>query len=487
VAGRKRGYLAAMPYRSRVSVVSADVNPRALLQRAKHLYVCSSQLGFEGLLAGVPVTCFGQAFYAGWGLTDDRQRSERRTRRLTLEQLVAGALLLYPRYRHPLTFERGEAEPVVEHLALQRRVFAENRRQFVCFDMSYWKRPFVRRYLSAPGHPVRFARSIRDMENERDAARLTAVVWASRKTPELERWTAAHGIPLWHMEDGFLRSTGLGSDLTAPGSLVLDPEGIYYDPSRPSRLERLLSEASFSEEELNRAARLRQQIVSTRISKYNLPGAATLRISAQPGQRVLFVPGQVADDASVRLGTQMVTDNLGLLRAVRREHPNAYIVYKPHPDVQSGNRQGALYDIIDPPWDLLLGQAPIATCLDAVDEVHTMTSLVGFEALLRGIPVVTYGQPFYGGWGLTRDHAPLTRRTRRLSLDELVAGTLLRYPRYVSWSARCFCSAEDKVEELARSSRRAPRWARLPRLAIKLTSLWRSGVEWWHGRELGRG
>jgi capsular polysaccharide export protein len=134
-----------------------------------------------------------------------------------------------------------------------------------------------------------------------------------------------------------------------------------------------------------------------------------------------------------------------------------------------------------------VGQVPVATCLAAVDEVHTMTSLVGFEALLRGLPVVTYGQPFYAGWGLTRDHAPLPRRTRRLSLDELVAGTLLHYPRYVSWSAGCFCSAEDKALELAAASQKRARFARLPRPVIKLSSLAGSLREWWRGREEARG
>ncbi len=488
VAGKKRGYLAQLAPRPRVRVVSADVSPQALLARTRHLYVVSSQLGFEGLLAGVPVTCFGQAFYSGWGLTDDRQRSERRTRRATLPELVAAALLVYPRYRHPLTRERCEAEVVLEHLALQRRIFAENSRKFVCFDMSYWKRPFVRRYLSAPGSSVRFARSVDDLSGAGDLGELTAVVWASRKTPALERWAAAHGVPLWHMEDGFLRSAGLGSDLTAPGSLVLDPDGIYYDPSRPSRLEQLLEHSELTTEEVERAARLRARIVAARVSKYNLPGSA-LVIAPRPGQRVLFVPGQVADDASVRLGAGVVSDNAGLLAAVRRAHPDAYIIYKPHPDVQAGNREGAVPEGGQPLWDLQVGQVPIASCLDVADEVHTMTSLVGFEALLRGLRVVTYGQPFYAGWGLTIDRAPIPRRTRRLSLDELVAGALLRYPRYVSWQARCFCEAEDKVQELERAAakRGLSSRVRLPRLAIKLGSLWRSGVEWWHGRELSRG
>jgi capsular polysaccharide export protein len=247
----------------------------------------------------------------------------------------------------------------------------------------------------------------------------------------------------------------------------------------------LLQEADFSEAELQRAARLRQLIIDSKISKYNLPATEELKLRPRAGQRVLLVPGQVADDASVRLGTQSVGDNLSLLRAVRASNPDAYVVYKPHPDVLSGNRSGQLHDVSDPPWDLVVGQVPVAACLAAVHEVHTMTSLVGFEALLRGIPVTTYGQPFYAGWGLTRDDAPLARRTRRLTLDELVAGSLLRYPRYVSWTGRCFCSAEDKVLELSRSQTGRSRLPRRPRLLIKLSSLMASGVEWWRSREDG--
>jgi capsular polysaccharide export protein len=487
VAGKKRGYLAGRSFSPRVTLLASDVNPQALLRRTKHLYVTSSQLGFEGLLAGVAVTCFGQAFYSGWGLTDDRQVCARRSRRLTLDQLVAGALLLYPRYRHPISHQACDAEQVIEHLALQRRMFAENRRSFVCLGMSYWKRPYVRRYLRAPGNEVRFVRSSKEVPEMSGSPKPTLVVWASRRTPELSGWAAERGFPLWNMEDGFLRSVGLGSDLTAPGSLVLDPQGIYYDPSQPSRLEVLLQKGEFSGRDLARAKRLRELMLSSKISKYNLPAAEPLQIRARPGQKVVLVPGQVADDASVRLGTQGVGDNLSLLRAVRSAEPDAYIVYKPHPDVLSGNRSGSLSHVDAPPWDQLVGQVPVATCLASVDAVHTMTSLVGFEALLRGLPVVTYGQPFYAGWGLTLDRAPIARRTRRLTIDELVAGTLLHYPRYVSWSASCFCSAEDKALELAAAGRQQGRFARLPRPVIKLSSLAGSLREWLRSREGANG
>jgi capsular polysaccharide export protein len=77
-----------------------------------------------------------------------------------------------------------------------------------------------------------------------------------------------------------------------------------------------------------------------------------------------------------------------------------------------------------------------------------MTSLVGFEALLRGLRVVVYGQPFYASWGLTEDRAPLPRRTRALTLDELVAGALIRYPRYLHPETGAFTTPETILARL---------------------------------------
>jgi capsular polysaccharide export protein len=117
--------------------------------------------------------------------------------------------------------------------------------------------------------------------------------------------------------------------------------------------------------------------------------------------------------------------------------------------VVSGNRAAGAVRPDPAHYDQRVDDASIAACLDAADEVHTMTSLVGFEALLRGKRVVTYGLPFYAGWGLTADRHKLTRRNRRLTLDELVAGVLLRYPRYVSDASGEFTTAEAAVERLA--------------------------------------
>ena len=54
-----------------------------------------------------------------------------------------------------------------------------------------------------------------------------------------EAYAARRGLRCISLEDGFLRSRGLGADLVPPLALVADRAGIYYDPSRPSDIERL--------------------------------------------------------------------------------------------------------------------------------------------------------------------------------------------------------------------------------------------------------
>jgi capsular polysaccharide export protein len=458
ISGKKRGHLTDLAARGRVRLLTEPCNPAALLDEVDRVYVMTSLLGFEALMADKPVTCFGVPFYAGWGLTDDRGSIPgRRGRPRSLEELFAAAYLLYARYVDPETGERCEAERVIEHLALQRRVGERNAKTMVCVGFSAWKRGFVSSFVRGPGNRVRFAKSARDAERklDEDAALLA---WGTKDDASLQRLSKRRGVPLWRMEDGFLRSVGLGSDLFAPASLVVDRQGIYYDPTRPSELERTLSEARFTDEELTRAKALRERIVATGISKYNV--GVKRRVGPPPDDErdVVLVVGQVEDDASIQLGCLDVRRNEDLLRATRLARPHAYVLYKPHPDVVSGNRADSLaLQTAERLCDEVVVDASLADCLAVADEVHTMTSLVGFEALLRDKHVEVYGQPFYAGWGLTKDRHPHPRRTRRLTLDELVAGALLRYPRYVHPVTGRYTTPE-RVVELLRSAPRPSAW-----------------------------
>jgi capsular polysaccharide export protein len=178
---------------------------------------------------------------------------------------------------------------------------------------------------------------------------------------------------------------------------------------------------------------------------------------------VILIPGQVEDDASIIYGG-MGMSTLKLLEEVRANNPEAYILYKPHPDVLSGNRAG-LKDkkIISTYVDEVVEDVSIDSCFEVCDEVHTITSTVGYEALLREKKVYTYGLPFYAGWGVTIDKFSCERRMKKLDLYSLVAGAVILYPRYISPKTNTLCEAEVALDEMLALQNRyfSSRWYRM--------------------------
>ncbi len=283
------------------------------------------------------------------------------------------------------------------------------------------------------------------------------VVWGGTSLPD----HLAARLTILRLEDGFLRSVGLGADLIRPLSWVIDGRGIYYDATRPSDLEHLLAHGSFDAPLLRRAALLRERIVAERLTKYNVGAAGWRRPCA--ARQVILVPGQVESDASLAYGAPGIRTNIALLKAVRAANPDAHVIYKPHPDVIARLRARGTSEHEALSWcDEVISDAAMGDLLLAVDEVHVLTSLAGFEALLRKKPVTCYGQPFYAGWGLTSDVLPIPRRGRQLTLDELVAGVLIEYPVYLSRNSDRLISPEQALDELlawrARVGTAVPWW-----------------------------
>ncbi|MFT3928196.1 MAG: hypothetical protein QM778_37050 [Myxococcales bacterium] len=330
---------------------------------------------------------------------------------------------------------------------------AHGGRKLFCFGFHPWKRGYVRRYLAHEGN-ARFARTALEASLKGFDADSRIVVWGSGESEDVRDLAARYDVPIWRMEDGFLRSVGLGAERYTPASLVLDRTGIYYNPQTTSDLEKLLADGIFGSADLERARLLREGIVRLALSKYNV-GDRTASLPTVPeGRTAILVPGQVQDDASIRLGCIDLRTNLDLLKATRERRPDAFIIFKPHPDVVSGNRRGAVSAEDARRYaDVVVEDAPLPACLGLVQEVHTLTSLVGFEALMRGLRVNAYGLPFYAGWGLTEDRHAHSGRTRRLTLDELVCATLIRYPLYLDPNTLRPSSPEQVVEDLAQAVR----------------------------------
>ena len=437
VLGLRQGHYGPADASDRVTLLAANVSPWRLLEGAIAVYVGSSQLGFEAILAGHRPHVFGQPFYAGWGLSEDEAGFPRRRRKLTKVQLFAGAMLLAPTWYDPCRDRLASFEEVVDQLEAELRPFREDARGHVAVGMRLWKRQTLQRFFGRT-RPLRFT----------DDPALAAAL-AGREGRGVIAWgtTAPEGfaLPVRRIEDGFLRSRGLGASLVPPLSLVADDLGLYYDPTRESRLDRLIAAPVIAGGEA-RAARLVEKILAGGLSKYNLgQGLPDL----PEGHRIL-VPGQVEDDASIRLGAPGVRTNLDLLRHVRAENPEAVILYKPHPDVEAGLRPGRIAeaDLVGL-TDAVLPRSNPAALLDHVQEVWTMTSLLGFEALLRGVPVTCLGLPFYAGWGLTRDALPTPPwRRGRPGLMALTHAALIAYPRYLDPVSGRPCPPEVIVDRL---------------------------------------
>lgn len=309
-----------------------------------------------------------------------------------------------------------------------------------------WKRSQIDPFLRARYTSWKYSSTVDEGLGLQAAEGGDLVIWASRETADFASRASAQDAKVIRIEDGFIRSVGLGSNHVSGYSIVMDAIGIYYDPRSASSLEQLLQQPTFDNDLIERARRLRGKLVSSGVTKYNVGDKRTTIINA-PNQLRILVPGQVEDDASVRLGGGRIQSNLELLKSVRSKCPEAWIVYKPHPDTEAGTRAGRLSDekVLVYANQIVKGISASAL-FPTIDCVHTLTSLLGFEALLRGVPVFTWGQPFYSGWGLTEDQVQNPRRTRKLSIEELIAGVLILYPLYIDPKTRAPCRAEDLLE-----------------------------------------
>ncbi|WP_242186757.1 beta-3-deoxy-D-manno-oct-2-ulosonic acid transferase [Sphingomonas sp. CARO-RG-8B-R24-01] len=412
------------------------------------------------VIAGVPVRLMTAGRYGTPG--DDAATLRERVARQLFQKL----------YRDPFTGQPADLFATIAVLGDWRRMFADNRNIVAGCGFSWWKRQEIGRFLYTPEHPLRFFRSERRALDH--AARLggAVAIWPSRVSSAMIEAAAVRAIPLVRVEDGFVRSVGLGSNLVPPSSVAVDWRGIHYDPGKPSDLETLLANADFAPALLARAARLRETILQAGISKYgsDMPHAFPPR---QAGRRLVLVPGQVEDDMSVRLGGGGLASNLDLLRRARQLEPAAEIWFRPHPDVTAGHRRGAVSESDALRYaDRVVEGGGMAPLLDLVDGVHVLTSLTGFEALLRGRDVTCHGTPFYAGWGVTRDLGIVPeRRGRARTVLDLIAGVLIQYPRYLDPVTGLPCTPEVLIARMGQgAARNRLGWiTRLRRLQGRIT------------------
>lgn len=305
----------------------------------------------------------------------------------------------------------------------------------VFFGFNPWKRAFISEYFSQ--YRTAFARGktawpkLRASLADKDVHAL--VLWGMYDRVGLLDWASSKDTAIWRMEDGFLRSVGLGSQHIKPLSLVLDKRGIYFDSRRPSDLEELISDDKTLDdpEFLARAAKNIELITELGISKYNFVQRVVRDRHSPSSEYTVLVIGQVEDDASISFGCTHKVSNLDLIRAARNDYPHANIVYRPHPDVTSGHRE-QVSDLseVEALCSISTEEMSLSEMLECADHVYTITSLVGMEAYIRGLKVTTLGLPFYAGWGEVESREGCARRKAERTAVQIFGAAYIRYPIY---------------------------------------------------------
>lgn len=480
IAGKRYKYFSHFDCDDQVSVITGKHAPMDLFRHASNVYCVTSQMGLEAIFYGHRPVVFGNPFYAGLGLTDDRGTARDKGIFLSPAKLFWATCLTYAKWYDPFFDRATDFMTAASILHARARQHQDNETLAVCVGMRLWKRGFLRKFLSGVNNTPLFYDDIAAAVDAASKKQGRVLIWAGRETKELASDCAQRAVPLVRVEDGFLRSVGLGAQLVAPTSLAFDDTGIYYDPTAPSQLERIVNQSmELSKIDLARARSIRERIIALKMTKYNLT-SPSFELPANAGQKIVLVPGQVEDDASILKGAGQVKTNLGLLQAARNNFPDAYIVFKPHPDVEAGLRIGAV-DIVDALKfaDIVAADSNMAVLLEQVDHVATMTSLAGFEALLRGKSVTCYGSPFYSGWGLTKDKMrKISRRKARPNLDALVHACLIDYPRYWDPVTGAACPLEVILERYERGQMQAKTGV-FVRLIAKLQGIFASYAHMW--------
>lgn len=309
------------------------------------------------------------------------------------------------------------------------------------------------------------------------ARRLDAVAgWGHKPTAAWARWIARrHGLPYLAIEDGFLRSVAPGDEVRSL-SYVVDPLGIYYDATGPSALEALVLARSLDPDAAARdAAPAISAIRDLGVSKYNLFDSVDRdRFLAGSGnEEAVLLVDQTAGDAAVSGAGAGRATFMAMLVAAATENPGRRLLLKTHPETQIGRRHGYLDAQLvtrtaaaSPAVSealrrgliqLVNGRISPLVLFDRAVRVYTVSSLLGLEAIVAGVPTIVFGQAFYAGWGLTDDRAPPTGRRRSVPLACVVAAAYADYARYFCPVDRHPCDIDTVISHLAEAAGRGGR------------------------------
>lgn len=246
-------------------------------------------------------------------------------------------------------------------------------------------------------------------------------IWAYKAPDYFIDYIREQGLDIFFLEDGFIRSGPDDESSAPPLSIVMDSQAPYFDTTRPNDLTDLIANFDFTQDGYDEtlAQEMLDYYVAHRVSKYNhQPYVNVIPIYGEKSKKRILVLGQVPYDDSLKYGGGIGITLLDVVNKAIKENPDAQIIVKPHPMTLDDPSVVIALTELD---CLILNQSiHLVDALKTVDHVYTITSLGGFEALLRGKKVTVLGRPFYYGWGLTNKENDIKVKRQQYEIFSLV-------------------------------------------------------------------
>ncbi|WP_350655692.1 hypothetical protein [Psychrobacter sp. S1-30-MNA-CIBAN-0213] len=250
------------------------------------------------------------------------------------------------------------------HIQIQRHF---NKRYF-----ELWLKPFIKRV-----NPVIY-------------------IWGYKAPEYFIDYIREQDLDVFFLEDGFIRSGPDDDSSTPPLSIVMDSQAPYFDTTRSNDLTDLIVNFDFEQDGYDEvlAQEMLDYYVSKRVSKYNhQPYVDVAPIYGVKNKKRVLVLGQVPHDDSLKYGGGIGITLLDVVNQAVAENPDAQIIVKPHP--MTLDDPSIVHALIELDCLILTQSIHLVDALETIDHVYTITSLGGFEALLRGKKVTVLGRPFY--------------------------------------------------------------------------------------------
>ncbi len=275
--------------------------------------------------------------------------------------------------------------------------------------------------------------------------------WGRRPSAKIARLIASKfGKKFIQIEDGFLRSLGLGVNGAPPYSIIQDEIGLYYDATCPSYLEKIIVDSHYSDVQIERSRNCINKIKKNRLTKYNTTQRCFKRnIEFKKYERSILVVDQRLGDTSIPYGLASEDTFKFMLETAIDENPDSEILIKTHPDALIGGKKSHYSKrSLKHNCQLIIEEYNPWSIFESVDHVYVVSSLMGFEALMADKKVSCFGVPFYSGWGLTDDRIALKRRERKVTLETLFYAAYIEYSKYINHKTKTVCEIEEVINDI---------------------------------------